>query len=153
MWIHTRKKSSRNVERHCSWQNNSVFKYFDICFVRMLAGHKVLVVSHWILYQSVIKKYLYVNICSYMLYIYIYIYIYINEIQVKNIINLYMLQKFLLFLYSHGWAKAGWPARTYIQRLCADTGCSPEDLPEAMDNKEGWRERVRDIRAMITANK
>ena len=22
-----------------------------------------------------------------------------------------------------------------------------EDLPEAMDNREGWRERVRDIRA------
>ena len=27
-----------------------------------------------------------------------------------------------------------------------DTGCSPEDLPEAMNDKEKWRERVRDIR-------
>ena len=35
---------------------------------------------------------------------------------------------------SHGWAKAGRPARTYIQQLCADTGCSPEDLREAMDD-------------------
>ena len=39
------------------------------------------------------------------------------------------------------------PARTYIQQLSVDTGCSPEELPEAMDDREGWRERVRDIRA------
>ena len=39
------------------------------------------------------------------------------------------------------------PPKTYIQQLCADTGCSPEDLLEAMDDREGWRERVRDINA------
>ena len=44
-------------------------------------------------------------------------------------------------------AKAGRPARTYIQQLCEDTGCSPEDLPEAMNDREKWRERVRDIHA------
>ena len=33
------------------------------------------------------------------------------------------------------------------QQLYADRGCSPEDLPEAMDDREGWRERVRDNRA------
>ena len=44
-------------------------------------------------------------------------------------------------------AKAGRPARTYIQQLCEDTGCNPEDLPEAMNDREEWRERVRDIRA------
>ena len=43
--------------------------------------------------------------------------------------------------------KAGRPARTYIQQLCEDTGCSPEDLPKAMNDREEWRERVRDIRA------
>ena len=48
---------------------------------------------------------------------------------------------------SHGWAKAGWPAFTYIQQLCEDMGCSPEDLLEAMNNREGWWERVRDIHA------
>ena len=48
---------------------------------------------------------------------------------------------------SHGQAKACWPAWTYIQQLCVDTEYSPEDLPEAMNNREGWRERVRDIRA------
>ena len=43
--------------------------------------------------------------------------------------------------------KAGRPAQTYIQQLCEDTGCNPEDLPEAMNDREEWRERVRDIRA------
>ena len=48
---------------------------------------------------------------------------------------------------SHGREKAGWPARTYIQQLSTDTGCSHEDLLEAMDDREGWGEKVRDIRA------
>ena len=47
---------------------------------------------------------------------------------------------------SHGRAKAGRPARTYLQQLCADIGCNPEDLPKAMDNREGWQESVWDIR-------
>ena len=38
---------------------------------------------------------------------------------------------------SHGRAKAGWPVKTYIQQLCSDTGCNPEDLPEAIDDREG----------------
>ena len=33
-----------------------------------------------------------------------------------------------------GCAKAGRPARTYIQHICTDTGCSSEDQREAMDN-------------------
>ena len=48
---------------------------------------------------------------------------------------------------SHGGAKAGRPARTYIQQLCEDTGCSPGDLPEAMNDREEWQEKDRDIRA------
>ena len=48
---------------------------------------------------------------------------------------------------SYGRAKPGRPTRTYIQQLCEDTGCSPEDLPEAMNDREKWQERVRDIRA------
>ena len=51
---------------------------------------------------------------------------------------------------SYGRAKAGRPTRTYIQQLCEDTGCSPEDQPEAMNGREKWRERVRDIRASGT---
>ena len=53
----------------------------------------------------------------------------------------------LLLTPSHGWAKAGRPARTYIQQLCADMRCSAEDLPKAIDNREVWRERVRNIHA------
>ena len=47
-------------------------------------------------------------------------------------------------------AKAGRPARTYTQQLCEDTGCSLEDLPEVMNDREKWWERVRDIRAGCT---
>ena len=48
---------------------------------------------------------------------------------------------------TYGQAKAGRPARTYIQQLCEDTGCNSEDLPEAMNDREKWREMVRDIHA------
>ena len=56
----------------------------------------------------------------------------------------------LLWTPTHGRAKAGRPSRTYIQQLCEDTGCCLEDLPEAMNDREKWRERVRDIRATST---
>ena len=36
----------------------------------------------------------------------------------------------LLWTPTYGQAKAGRPARTYIQQLCEDTGCNIEDLPE-----------------------
>ena len=29
--------------------------------------------------------------------------------------------------------------------IYSNSVCSPEDLPEAIDDREGWRERVRDI--------
>ena len=53
----------------------------------------------------------------------------------------------LLWTPTYGQAKAGRPARTYIQQLCEDTGCNSEDLPGAMNDKEKWRETVKDIRA------
>ena len=58
-----------------------------------------------------------------------------------------LISDVLLWTPTYGRAKAGRPARTYVQQLCEDTGCSPEDLPEAMNNREKWRERVRDIHA------
>ena len=58
-----------------------------------------------------------------------------------------LISDVLLWTLTYGQAKAGRPARTYIQQLCEGTGCKPEDLPEAMNNREKWRERVRDIRA------
>ena len=39
-----------------------------------------------------------------------------------------LISDVLLWSPTYGRAKAGWPARTYIQQLCEDTGCSPEDL-------------------------
>ena len=51
----------------------------------------------------------------------------------------------LLWTSTYGQAKAGQPARTYMQQLCEDTGCNLEDLPEAINDGEKWRERVRDI--------
>ena len=61
-----------------------------------------------------------------------------------------LISDVLLWTPTYGRAKAGRPAWTYIQQLCEDTGCSPEDLPEAMNDREEWRERVRDIRASGT---
>ena len=58
-----------------------------------------------------------------------------------------LISDVLLWTPAYSQAKAGRPARTYIQQLCEDTGCSPEHLPEAMNDWEKWRERVRDIRA------
>ena len=61
-----------------------------------------------------------------------------------------LIRDVLLWIPTHGRAKAGRPARTYIQQLCEDTGCCPEDLPRAMNDREEWRERARDIRAAST---
>ena len=58
-----------------------------------------------------------------------------------------LIRDVLLWTPTHGRAKAGRPARTYIQQLCEDTGCCLEDLPRVMNDREEWRERVRDIRA------
>ena len=52
----------------------------------------------------------------------------------------------LLWTLSQGRAKIGRPTRTYIQQLCTDTDFSLEDLPGSMDERDGWRERVRKIR-------
>ena len=61
-----------------------------------------------------------------------------------------LISDVLLWTPTYGRAKAGRPARTYIQQLCEDMGCSPEDLPEVMNNREKWWERVRDIHASGT---
>ena len=40
-----------------------------------------------------------------------------------------LISDVLLWTPAYGQAKVGRPAWTYIQQLCEDTGCSPEDLP------------------------
>ena len=51
-----------------------------------------------------------------------------------------LIRDVLLWTPTHGRAKAGRPARTYIQQLCEYTGCCPEDLPRAMNDREEWRQ-------------
>ena len=51
-----------------------------------------------------------------------------------------LISDVLLWIPAYGRAKAGRPARTYIQQLWGDTGCNPEDLPETInDRKSGKR--------------
>ena len=61
-----------------------------------------------------------------------------------------LISDVLLWTPTYGRAKAGRPARTCIQQLCEDTGRGPQDLPEAMNDREKWRERVGDIWAYST---
>ena len=61
-----------------------------------------------------------------------------------------LISDVLLWTSTYGRAKAGRPAQTYIQQLCEDTGCSPENLPAAMNDREERRESIRDIRASGT---
>ena len=56
-----------------------------------------------------------------------------------------LISDVLLWIPSHGRAKAKRPARTYIQQLSEDTGFSTDELPETMNYRKKWRESVRDI--------
>ena len=49
-----------------------------------------------------------------------------------------LMSDVLIWTLSHGRAKAGRPAQTYIQQLCEDTRCSPGDLLEVMNDREKW---------------
>ena len=62
-----------------------------------------------------------------------------------------LISNVLLWTPSHRWLRVGWPARTYLQQLCTDTGCRLEDQPRAMGNRDEWRERVSEISASSTA--
>ena len=47
-----------------------------------------------------------------------------------------LISDLLLWTPAYGRKKAGRTGRTYIQQLREDTGCNPEDLPEAMNDRE-----------------
>ena len=53
-----------------------------------------------------------------------------------------LISDVILWTPSYGRAKAGRPARTYIQQLCADTGCSLEDLLEEMNDRDEWQDMM-----------
>ena len=61
-----------------------------------------------------------------------------------------LISDVLLWTPTYGQAKAGRPARTYIQQRCEDTGCNLEDLPKAINDREKWQEMIRDISACGT---
>ena len=44
----------------------------------------------------------------------------------------------LLWTPIHGHASVGRPVRIYQHQLCADTGCTLENLLGAMDDRDGW---------------
>ena len=46
-----------------------------------------------------------------------------------------LISDILQWTRSHEWANVGWPARTYIQQLCVNTGSSFEDQSGTMDHK------------------
>ena len=52
-----------------------------------------------------------------------------------------LISDVLLWTPTHGCARVGRPARTYIQQLCEDTGCNPEDLLEAMNDRRNGERR------------
>ena len=47
-----------------------------------------------------------------------------------------LISDVLLWTTTHRWASVGWPARTYLYQLCTDTGCSLEDLPTTIDDRD-----------------
>ena len=52
-----------------------------------------------------------------------------------------LMNDILLWTTLHRRASVGQPARTYLQQLYIDTGCSLEDQLEAMDDEDRWWER------------
>ena len=48
------------------------------------------------------------------------------------------------WMYPYTWMCQGWLTNKNLHQLvCADTGCSLEDLLEVIDDRVGWRERKR----------
>ena len=61
-----------------------------------------------------------------------------------------LISDIFLWTPSQGRAKAGRPAWNYVEQLCADTGCSLEHVPGAMDDRDGGGERFREMCAGST---
>ena len=61
-----------------------------------------------------------------------------------------IVQSVLLWRPNHGKRNRGRPSKTYIHQLIEDTGMNVEDLPNAMENRELWRRRIKEIRASST---
>ena len=62
----------------------------------------------------------------------------------------FLMSDVLLWTPTHGKQKLGRPERSYIDQLADDTGCNPQELDNAMSNKEDWRKRVMQCRSRST---
>ena len=51
---------------------------------------------------------------------------------------------FSYWFCTHRSASVGWPTKTDLHQLCVDTRFSLEDLPGAIDDRDGLRERERE---------
>ena len=52
----------------------------------------------------------------------------------------------LLWNPKHGKRSEGRPRKTYIDQLLDDTGCRLEELPNAMEDRVGWKKRVNECK-------
>ena len=95
-------------------------------------------------------KYIYIYIYVYMhvhtytyIYINIYIYIHINiNIYIYIYIYIYIHQCYLAGKYLHS------SVLTHYSVGTGCTGCSQEDLPEVIDDRDGWHDKIKEFYAI-----
>ena len=70
-----------------------------------------------------------------------------NTVAVSLIAPCVTISDVLLWDPGNGTAKVGKPVKTYPKLLTEDTGVQITDLPNAMENRELWREIVNSVQA------
>ena len=53
-------------------------------------------------------------------------------------LNTELISNILPWTPLHRYTSVDQPARTFLQQLCMDTGCSLEDLLEAIEDTDEW---------------
>ena len=56
-----------------------------------------------------------------------------------------LISKVLQWVPIYELASVGWPAKTNIHQLCADTVCHQEDLSRVMADRDRWWDRIKEI--------
>ena len=56
-----------------------------------------------------------------------------------------LISNVLLWTPSHRYTSVGQPNRSYLKQLCTDTGFSLEVLPEVLNDRNEWQQRIREI--------
>ena len=59
-----------------------------------------------------------------------------------------LISDVVLWTPTHEHTSVGRPARSHLHQLCAETGFTLEDLLGVMDDRDGWRVRVKEIHAV-----